>query len=96
VTASLPALAAGASIKQVGALGTPSDDTGEGSRSPTPSGQALAKLSAPHLGPPSTQSASRPSAAHNPEAYRQRPHHPRVRPHAPEDVAQLTPPPDLR
>ena len=91
-TASLPALAAGTSITRLGAL----DDTNQGSSSPAPTEQAPAKLSRLNLEPPSAKSASPTSAAHNPAAHRLRPHHPRVRPHAPEDVAQLTPPADLR
>jgi hypothetical protein len=95
-TASLPAFAAGTSKTRLGASMTLSDDTKEGSSSPAPTEQARAKLSRLNLEPPSAKSASPTSAAHNPAAHRLRPHHPRVRPHAPEDVAQLTPPADLR
>ena len=95
-TASLAAFAAGTSITRQGGLMTPSDDTKEGSSSPAPSEQARAKLSRVNLEPPSAKSAPATSAARNPAAHRPRPHHPWVRPHASEDVAQLTPPADLR
>jgi hypothetical protein len=76
-------------------LMTPSDDTKEGSSSPAPTEQARAKLSQLNLEPPSAKSAP-PTSGHNPAAHRLRPQHPRVRSHAPENVAQLTPPADLR
>ena len=94
-TASVPALTAGTSITRQGGLMTPSDDTKEGSSSPAPTEQARAKLSPLNL-EPSAKSAPPTSAAHNRAAHRLRPQHPRVRPHAPENVAQLTPPADLR
>ena len=94
-TASLPALAAGTSITRQGGLMTPSDDTKEGSSSPAPTEQAGAKLSRLNLEPLSAKSAPA-TSAHHPAAHRLRPQHPRVRLHAPENVAQLTPPADLR
>lgn len=94
-TASLPALAGGTSITRQGGLMTPSDDTKEGSSSPAPTEQARAKLSRLNLEPLSAKSAP-PTSAHHPAAHRLRPQHARVRPHAPENVAQLTPPADPR